>query len=81
MQVKPIRTPADYLAVLGEVSALIDLDPALKNLQRANALKSSASWCKPTKRDTTQSVRQNLSKPSAFVWSNRAWALKTLCPS
>lgn len=27
MQIKPIRTQADYLAALGEVSALIDLDP------------------------------------------------------
>ena len=28
MQIKPIRTHADYLAALSEVSALIDLDPA-----------------------------------------------------
>lgn len=27
MQIKPIRTQADYLVALGEVSALIDLDP------------------------------------------------------
>jgi len=28
MEIKAIRTEADYLAALGEVSALIDLDPA-----------------------------------------------------
>ncbi|HEX5785592.1 MAG TPA: transcriptional regulator, partial [Burkholderiaceae bacterium] len=28
MEIKAIRTEADYLAALSEVSALIDLDPA-----------------------------------------------------
>ena len=33
MEIKAIRTQADYLAALQEVSALIDLDPALDSAE------------------------------------------------
>ena len=57
MEIRAIRTEADYLAALREVSALIDLDPAAWPMMLARTFFQGAPCQPPSPSPTTVPLR------------------------
>ena len=70
MEIKPIRTDADYKATLREVSGLIDLDPEPATPE-GDRLDILATLVQAYERSTTRSPCPTLSRRSSSAWIKR----------